>query len=294
MYQEAVNTIIEESLVPNQIYTIRGTVRDMSGSPIALAQVIGFPKEIGQDLAISSTGADGTYVLDVDAGSYDIQASAPGYAAGHVFNISVPPNQNGVDMILSPLVTTPATATASPTSGPHKKYWIYLPLIRREGALAPGSTATPTKTPTPPNTATATSTPSSTPTRTVTPTPTHTPTPMPETVPVDGHWSGTTSANKPMSFNVLSGGTRWSVFKFQFLIPTGACAGRTYEITFDGPGSISGNQISFHNIESTIFINGQFTSQRAAGGSYLLVNYYVGYPCFSQLATSGNWTAVAP
>jgi hypothetical protein len=278
----------------DQIYTISGTVYDPSGHPLALAQVIGFPDLIGQGLAIGSTAADGTYTLNVIAGSYHIQAAKQGLYAAHVFGVTVPPSRTGVDLTLSLLG---GTATATPTLTP--SYRVYLTLIMKDSSSNPGGPVVPpTDTPTP--TSTATPTPSHTPTATPTPTrtptvtPTHTPTATPGLPPVDGHWSGTTSDNKPMSFNVASGGTNWQNFTLQFLIPTGVCRGRTYEISFAGPGPINNNQINFRNPGSSIFITGQFTSQRAARGNYVLVNYYIGDPCLSYVSPAGIWTATAP
>jgi hypothetical protein len=288
--QEPVNNTIDGTLVPAQSYTISGTVRDTSGNPIELAQVIGFSSTPGQNLAISSTAADGTYTLNVIDGRYDIQAAKQGFYAGHVFGVTVPPSRTGVDMALSILAGT-ATATSMAEE-------VYLALIKKDGAPAPGSTATPIATgtalatPTPSNTPPASPTPSRTPTATSTPTRTPTATPM--LVPAGGLWSGTTNRNKPMSFNVVSGGTQWQNFKLQVSGSAGACSSFTYEVTFAGPGSIFNNQFSFQNTASTLFITGQFTSQRAANGTYSFVNYPIPGPCFGSFSQSGTWTATGP
>jgi hypothetical protein len=287
------------SINPEQIYTISGTVRDTSGNPIAMVQVIGFPKAPGQDQAITTTAADGTYTLTVIEGTYDIQAAKQDFYAGHVFGVTVPPSQAGIDMTLL------------------KTKWAYLPLVIKEGTLPlvgtatptatqrptdtatatasppPSNTATPTPTSRPTDTATATASPTPSRTPTATQTPTRTPTATPTVVPVDGHWSGTTSHNKPMSFDVASSGTQWQNYTLQVSGSTGICSSFTYEITFAGPGPITNNQFSFRNSASTLFITGQFTSQRAANGTYSFVNYFIP-PCSGFFSQTGTWTATGP
>jgi hypothetical protein len=287
----------------DQLYAISGTVYDPTGNPLALAQMIGFPELVGQNLAIGTTAADGTYTLNVIAGRYHIQASKPGLYAAHVYNVIVPPSLTGVDLALSEL---PDSATATPISSQYK---VYLPQIKKDGSPASAPDATATTTPagtatatTPTGTATATAiataTPSITPTPSRTPSPTLTPTrtstPIPAIVPRDGHWAGKTSDNKPMSFDIASSGTSWRNFALQFSGAAGSCSSFTAEVSFDGPGPITNNQFNFRNPESTLFISGQFTSQRAAHGSYRFTNFFIFYPCFGPFSETGTWTATTP
>ena len=110
----------------------------------------------------------------------------------------------------------------------------------------------------------------------------------PAPIPPDGHWTGTTSRNQPMSFDVSNGGTIWRIFKLKTNFVLGSCNG-TVEVTVSGPGSISNNQ--FIRSGSNFSFSGQLTSPQTASGTYTFVNQSTGCGLLTQ---SGTWTANLP
>ena len=81
-------------------YTISGRVTDPQGHPLADVWV-------GTDYSSADsdsdyTDTDGKYILYVAAGSYQVSAEKDGYDRPHR-NTSIPPNQTGVDFVLTPV-----------------------------------------------------------------------------------------------------------------------------------------------------------------------------------------------
>lgn len=154
---------------------------------------------------------------------------------------------------------------------------VFLPVIMRSLP----ATSTPSPTPTAIGSATPTVTPTWTPSRTSTPTL--------SSGPQDGSWTGKTSRNYPMSFDVSANGTKWASFKLKTRFSVGGCSG-TLETTVNGPGTISGGKFSYSS--STYAFSGQFNTSTSASGTYAWSNYNI-YGC-GYFTQSGTWTATAP
>lgn len=75
---------------PPESYTIRGTVRDQYGNPVAGATL----------LKAATTAADGTYTLTLPAGTHRIDASKMGYAERGSVLVRIPPAATAVDFVL--------------------------------------------------------------------------------------------------------------------------------------------------------------------------------------------------
>lgn len=105
-------------------------------------------------------------------------------------------------------------------------------------------------------------------------------------IPVDGHWTGTTNRGQPMSFDVSSGGTVWRNFKLRATGQVGFC-NVTVDVTAPGPGTINGNQFSFSG--NNFSFSGQFISSTFASGTYNL--FGVNFPGCGTFSQSGTWTA---
>ncbi|HLF29077.1 MAG TPA: hypothetical protein VJG32_22340 [Anaerolineae bacterium] len=155
------------------------------------------------------------------------------------------------------------------------------------------STPAPTHTPTPSATSATTATP--------TQTPTATPTIPPASTPVPGHWAGTTSRGRSMSFDVSLNSTQWMSFTLStdFSAPSCGVGSSDLTVTRPGPGSITNNQ--FSSSGGGYAFTGQFNSATAASGTYAFDNFqiviglpYPPYVCFYYLTQSGAWTAGGP
>jgi hypothetical protein len=141
---------LEVSYDPIVTYSVSGVVRNELGATIAGASITAFPSNVGDPFGSATTAADGSYTLELRAGTYDLMATKTGYTPGSIFDLVVPPGHTGVDMTIQ---STGGTPTHTPTNTP---------------------TGTPTHTPTnTPPTGTPTNTPTNTP---PTGTPTNTPT----------------------------------------------------------------------------------------------------------------------
>lgn len=78
-----------------QAYSIRGTVRDQRGQPVANAYIA---TSYGDPMQASSmTAADGTYRLRVKPGAYRVTASKSPFISPAPQAVTVPPSQAGVD-----------------------------------------------------------------------------------------------------------------------------------------------------------------------------------------------------
>jgi len=155
------------------------------------------------------------------------------------------------------------------------------------------STPAPTHTPTPSATSATTPTP--------TQTPTATPTTPPASTPVPGHWAGTTSRGRSMSFDVSLNSAQWMSFTLStdFSAPSCGVGSSVLTVTRPGPGSITNNQ--FSSLGGGYSFTGQFNSATAASGTYTFDNFqiviglpYPPYVCFYYLTQSGAWTAGGP
>ena len=77
-----------------QRFTITGTVRDYDGTPVQSAQVRTYSGPIS---AYDSTDADGSYTLNVIAGTYQVEASKTGYPSPSRQTVTVPPSRANLD-----------------------------------------------------------------------------------------------------------------------------------------------------------------------------------------------------
>jgi hypothetical protein len=121
---------------------------------------------------------------------------------------------------------------------------------------------------------------------------------LPPDGPQPGEWTGTTSLAYPMSFDVSSDSTQWSMF----VVKTnweGCFTSGTVEETVSGPGAIIEDQ--FSGTLPTYGFTGEFTSPTTAVGTYFFNNHmivvgisYPPYVCYVYLTESGSWTASAP
>jgi len=108
--------------------------------------------------------------------------------------------------------------------------------------------------------------------------------------PSDGHWTGTTSRNEAMSFDVSSGGSKWSNFKVQTPFSTGWCSG-SFSITISqsSPNDIVSG--AFQGGSGTTFsFTGQLTSDTTASGTYTFNKYLLSSSC-GTFSDTGTWTA---
>lgn len=80
--------------------TISGTVRDAGGNPLAGAEVSA--SQSGQAPVSTQTAADGSYRLEVPAGTYSVVVVKAGYAPVLPLNVSVPPDRIDVNFALTP------------------------------------------------------------------------------------------------------------------------------------------------------------------------------------------------
>jgi hypothetical protein len=112
--------------------------------------------------------------------------------------------------------------------------------------------------------------------------------PPPNSKPLDGHWTGTTSLSQPMSFDVSAGGTLLNNFKLKTNFQVGPCSGTT-EITISSPRIITNNQFSS---SGSFSFSGQFNTPTSASGTYAYVNHFI--PGCGNFNQSGTWTANVP
>lgn len=124
-----------------------------------------------------------------------------------------------------------------------------------------------------------------TPTPTSTPTITPTPTDAPPGMPVPGEWSGITSRDHPISFQVSANSTQWNSFSLTTDMSNGGCSS-TLTVYVPGPGNITNSHFSGNN--NSFFFTGTFTASNTATGTYNFINQWTGCGLFSQ---SGTWVA---
>jgi hypothetical protein len=87
---------------PATLASISGTVRDTNGAPLEGVQLTATPTQAGQSPVTAQSAADGSYTLNVPAGTYSLVAAKPQYRPAQRAGISVPPNTAGIDLVLAP------------------------------------------------------------------------------------------------------------------------------------------------------------------------------------------------
>lgn len=105
----------------------------------------------------------------------------------------------------------------------------------------------------------------------------------------NGHWTGTTGQNRPMSFDVLAGGNQWDNFRVQ---ATFSNCNVLLTYTLYGPGSINNNQFSGVSSDGVFAFSGRFNSASTASGTYNFFN--ISIPGCGNRSQSGTWTANVP
>jgi hypothetical protein len=151
----------------------------------------------------------------------------------------------------------------------------YVPLILRQIEIAT-PTPTPTLTPSP----TETTAPAAT------ATPTSTPTSEPGACPATGAWSGVTSQNRPISFEVASS-PRCEIVAGSLRIQIYDSCGYVTTTRFLLSHPITNNQF---NTDGPTRVSGTFISATAASGNFRMEMTNPVYP-YNTCTASGTWTA---
>ena len=112
-------------------------------------------------------------------------------------------------------------------------------------------------------------------------------------------WTGTTDADKPMSFRVSPDGSEWSEFNITIKHFAPGCNARgVLDMSAPGPAPISDGQFSYG--DHYLAFTGELDSAATAHGTYDLHCPVVislpapPYVCYATAVASGTWTANWP
>lgn len=116
------------------------------------------------------------------------------------------------------------------------------------------------------------------------------PPPVPNPMPLDGHWTGTTARNYPMSFDVSGSGSQASNFTCKTAYRNvGACS-RTLEVNVPGPFLITNGVFQYTG--SDFVFKAEFSTSSAAVGTCDFVNYNIS-GC-GTLTQKNAWSGSTP